>query len=328
MSYSPPTGNAVNFQLEGGYVPPLGGAITFQFESQHKAHGFCSTSFGIPSIQFVAQGFSVTQFAQPLAAFSQFELHVNPFQEISFGTPIVALPCLATGFSTTQFGTPLLSIGDVFGWKSTLFGTPSFSGVYAGSASGWSDIVFGDARLRTKAVKSKGFGVTQFGLPKATIGWLVTQFGKPRYVTQHDVASAGAVLTFGTPSSHRVYSAMTMGQMTIFGTVYSPVVQRQQVIGAQCTQFGSVKASRSQRVAGFSAGQFGYPRSALSAHAMPLTPTQFGTPLSARRQSASGGCQTRFGTPIKLFIDTYADRYLPSLSVRSRTNRLDVWTEL
>lgn len=328
MSYSPPTGNAVIFQLNGGYSPPSGGAIAFQFEVKHQVQGFYSASFGIPAIPFVAQGFSVTQFATPSAKFNQITQHIGLLEEISFGTPVLLLPCLATGFSSTQFGTPLLSIGAAYSWKATSFGTPTFSGVYKGSSEGWTDTSFGWARLLTNAGKAKGFGIELFGQPSARVGWLVTQFGSPRYVTQHDATSAGPLTAFGTPSLHRFYSVSTLGRVAIFGSVYSPVPQSQQAYGGCSTQFGTAKSSRSQRVSGFSSGQFGTPRAALSARSTSLRPTKFGTPLSARRQMASGFCQLRFGVPLNLFIDTYTDRYLPSLSVCSRTNRLDVWTEL
>lgn len=127
MSYTPPTGNAVDFRQTGvSYTPPLGSAVDFAF-----------------GVEFVATGITSTLVVgTPRSAYARSEVVAGIGSTLVAGTPVADFTTkfFVTGVQSSGIGAPL-AVYPQFGkaapcGKATQFGRPTYAGYnYVSSAS-------------------------------------------------------------------------------------------------------------------------------------------------------------------------------------------------
>ena len=277
MSYTAPSGNAVDFVGDGvSYTAPAGNAVDFTLLVDHVA-----TSLG-----------TVTQFGTPLLVINVVSDAASVSPATQFGTPSYVGPQFAdaTGFSTAQLGSPiaLLTQSTTGVVPSTQFGTPA------------------------NIPNAVGFCSTLFGSPKTNLGLLASSvspsamFSTP-FAWQHWRAfGVGRVAKFGTPqTAHNRTETVSGFVPTRLGTprvlveVSPNSPQYVHADGAMLTTFGEAAfyGSFIGMASGFYATQYSTPKVSVPRQALSLgTVSQFGSPTPAMGASATGFARTLFGT--------------------------------
>lgn len=330
MSYTAPSGNAVNFQQLGVAAEiPAANAVDFNLFSGNLSQGFKATRFGVASTPLPATGFLVTNFGQ-----AQNKPNARGWITTTFGTADIAGVEQAVGWKSAAFGQAKLATV-ALGFQSTRFGTIILHRQYPnvavggplatfGTASGWShrDAVsigkvtkfsFWTAHTPThQTVFPIGTKRTTFGYPNVkaltirsntfthATGFKASCFGK---VTVFSPVAGESVGANFSPSFGQARAGITLDATGVCLTQFSfpNGVVRVSTSGFKSTAFGQVSAKLTASPKSlYKSTRWGMPRSTLenSYHAYPINAQRkFGTPYSfVRHNYAASG----FAAPVQI----------------------------
>jgi hypothetical protein len=307
MPYTPPAGNATNFQFGGAYTPRDGDRTNFSFEAAGvlRTDGWLTTKLGTPFSPIATTGFLVTRFG---AATARMYGLPSGFLTGQIGSPRLGVDAAVGAYTpTTTFGAAtLLPIS--IGFSGTQFGTPNSPYLQVGDAAGFSSTVLSTPRLTTNSFT---FGAT----PSTTIspaytataqtadavGVARTRFGLPLYRVVPDItdnvrgyAFSWTATLFGTPAAPSTSAGVAQG-FSSTGAGWPRATTQ-----SETTEFGTPRARFTTLAAGWVAGSFGSPTALYHAASIGRTPV-FGAAAAQSNHLATGYARpTRLGVPASI----------------------------
>lgn len=175
--------------------PALSGALFGTPAGPHNvsASGFQAAKVGIPSIPLKAEGWSITTFPEPFAAYRQIGI-AQGWTASSFGEG-------GLGSTQTTYGQGQLV--QAFGFAAAAFGDAVASWDVSASVEGFKVSAVGSPSSGYRAT-AQGIGPAQFGAPVSVIqcrsaGFADTKLGQPLAGTVHVVVGQPAGVRFGVP---------------------------------------------------------------------------------------------------------------------------------
>jgi hypothetical protein len=297
MPYSPPLGNAADFQFRGPYSPREGNDADLNFElGVLRAQGFRAARFGTPTGPI---SFKSTRFGIP-----SLWCTTTGATTTNLGAPRLIQPGTATGFLSTTFGTAIAPKA-VTGFLAVRFGTPNSPYLQEEEATGWLTTGIGNPRRVQFAFA--------YSVPRTTVvPQAYTAFNQTCVAASRANPSAGLGRpTYRTrpPLVNNVASTAVGWLATQFGTARSPYVQAAEAQGFGSTRWGWPRGSALSGSArlGVPTAQFVLAAAALNSTALgtpllmrrvqALTTGAFGTPTALLRYAATGRTHARLGAP-------------------------------
>lgn len=133
MSYTPPSGNAIQITFTASYTPPNGNTIVIELVAAGGQNlfpsGWDSSSFGTPLLPVLKpSGWDSSSFGSTTINYDADFIAPSGWDSSAFGTPVMGRTLVASGFTGTLYGTPrdvdyAIRYRYMAGWDSLGIGT-------------------------------------------------------------------------------------------------------------------------------------------------------------------------------------------------------------